>query len=341
MAPLNWSRHRKRVIICRVLACTLTATLLCLAFFPFSGTAASIIPRDAKQEELHDWTEHATHEKASQKLEDETAKPVEEYPSLAQLKQEPLREEPVKVEVKEEFPSVKQPWKESTASKAQAPTAHADNDIEKAMRHISTLFPDELQMKGLLAPFSETGEAHVRDLGLRVRIFKKAFEAWESLHFVSHEGSMHQRDVVQKLRKLELPSADLRKMVQTYDRFRSYVNKLADHLFPWTGAYFPDHMTLHATLYSGGRGIVITAGNDQAKFLLTSIPSFRRLGCQLPIEVLYLGDSDLDEEWRDKLEALPGVITRDLSHMINDKGWDLKGMQPPLHIVLAKLTRRF
>ncbi|OAX76987.1 hypothetical protein ACJ72_08719, partial [Emergomyces africanus] len=40
---------------------------------------------------------------------------------------------------------------------------------------------------------------------------------------------------------------------------------------------------------------------------------------------MYLGDEDLGEDYRAQLELLPGVITRDLSQMVNDKGWELKG----------------
>lgn len=87
----------------------------------------------------------------------------------------------------------------------------------------------------------------------------------------------------------------------------------------------PDHMSLHASFYSGGRGIVLTAGNDQARLLLTTIPSIRQLGCDLPIEILYLGDEDLGEEMRDRLEQIPGVIARDLALMIEDDGWHLAG----------------
>lgn len=41
---------------------------------------------------------------------------------------------------------------------------------------------------------------------------------------------------------------------------------------------------------------------------------------------MYLGDEDLDEEMRDELEKLNGVITRDLRLMIDDDGWHLAGM---------------
>jgi hypothetical protein len=50
-----------------------------------------------------------------------------------------------------------------------------------------------------------------------------------------------------------------------------------------------------------------------------------KLGCQLPVEVMYLGDSDLSEEYRAELEAIDGVITRDVSQMVNDEGWKLAG----------------
>lgn len=84
-------------------------------------------------------------------------------------------------------------------------------------------------------------------------------------------------------------------------------------------------MSLHASFYGGGRGLVFTAGNDQVKLLMTVIRSLRKLGCNLPVEVLYLGDEDIDEDMRDELEELPGVVTRDLTLMIDDEGWHLKG----------------
>lgn len=89
-------------------------------------------------------------------------------------------------------------------------------------------------------------------------------------------------------------------------------------------------MSLHASFSSGGRGLVFTAGNDQARLLLTVIPSIRQLGCELPIEILYLGEEDLGDEMRDKLERIPGVVTRDLALMIDDQGWQLKGMSLPV-----------
>ena len=69
----------------------------------------------------------------------------------------------------------------------------------------------------------------------------------------------------------------------------------------------------------------MTAGDQQAPYLLTTITSMRNLGCDLPIEIMYLGDEDLSEDWRIELELMPGVVTRDLSLMVDDIGWELAG----------------
>lgn len=50
-----------------------------------------------------------------------------------------------------------------------------------------------------------------------------------------------------------------------------------------------------------------------------------QLGCTLPVEVMYLGDSDLSEDYRAELESIGGVVTRDVSQMVNDEGWKLAG----------------
>src|SRR5207244_1961672 len=91
--------------------------------------------------------------------------------------------------------------------------------------------------------------------------------------------------------------------IRSYEFFRAFLAKLSRLLFPFTSPYFADHMTLHAQFKNAGRGIVLTAGDDQAQYLLTTIYTFRELGCDLPIEVMYLGDSDLGEDHRFELEV--------------------------------------
>ena len=138
-------------------------------------------------------------------------------------------------------------------------------------------------------------------------------------------GDVQQLSAIPRLRSMKLPSHTLAQTIRSYDRIRHFVNTFAKRLFPWTMMSYPDHMALHASFHNGGRGIVFTAGDRQAGELLTVIPSLRQLGCKLPIEIMYLGDEDLDEDMRDRLEELDGVVTRDLRLMIDDDGWHLAG----------------
>lgn len=198
-------------------------------------------------------------------------------------------------------------------------------DIMRMMTKFDDMLSDDLRTKALLDPIIATGEALLRDLAYRVRAFRPAFAAWESLHLIPSHGSHRREDFIQRLLSLKLPAADRIAAIHTYDRFRNFINSLGSRLFPWIRRAFGDPMSLHSSLYNGGRGIVFTAGDHQAKYLLSSIPSFRKLGCKLPIEVLYLGDDDLSEDYRDRLEALDSVVTRDLTQMIDDEGWALAG----------------
>lgn len=192
------------------------------------------------------------------------------------------------------------------------------------------LLPDEHQTKKLLTPIESTGEQRLKEFGIRTRHYKRLFDAWEKLHINNTNSKQFvQDDVIQRL--YQNPSIttsldrDVTEIVHGYESYRSTLTRLSSLLFPWTSPYFADHLQLRQQLSSAGKGLVFSAGNDQVPFLLTSIPAIRRMGCKLPIEVMYLGDDDLRPTSRSILEAMPGVITRDLRKMINDKGWDLKG----------------
>lgn len=215
---------------------------------------------------------------------------------------------------------------------SQSTSSHQLDDngrlFQTVMRELFHHLPDERREEELLRPLNTTAETLLRDIAIRTRVYSPMLEAWERLHFeVGNDSVTIRNNVVASLR---LPgattvAADYARAVYTYDYFRSFLAKFANVLFPWVMPFFPDHMTLHAGTYTGGRGIVFTAGNDQAKYLDTSIRTFRSLGCNLPIEILYLGEDDLSEEHRDRLEALDGVVTRDLRPMIVDDGWKIKG----------------
>lgn len=216
-----------------------------------------------------------------------------------------------------------------------------DNDkFDDLLEDIVNLLPSEMHQRALLSPITTSGAERIHEVGLRTREFKRLFEAWEELHFVFTENSVYvQDDVIPYLRSraktLTTKKAnrrtggdepfDLATTIRDYENFRWLLQSLGDVLFPWIKPYFGDHASAHAQLYGGGKGIVFTAGTDQAPFVLTSIGVLRELGCTLPVEVMYLGDADLDVDARERLEEIPGVITRDIRLMIKDEGWALAG----------------
>jgi alpha 1,3-mannosyltransferase len=212
-----------------------------------------------------------------------------------------------------------------------------DSHFDAALTRVISMLPDEIHVREMLRSIDGTGKEKLRETGLRARAYKEFFEAWENLHLVSDADDIHVRDdVIQTLRSHN-PSKSLASTVRSYEAYRSFLQRLSTMLFPWTAPYFADHMMLHTHFHKGGRGIVLSAGDNQAPYLLTSIQSFRRLGCTLPIEIMYLGDSDLSEDYRAELEMLPDVVTRDLSQMVNDEGWRLAGWAgKPFAILMSR-----
>ncbi|KAI0811300.1 glycosyltransferase family 71 protein [Xylaria sp. FL0064] len=206
-------------------------------------------------------------------------------------------------------------------------------NFREDLEAIFALQPDEVNMRELLRPIDNGGPERMRELGLRTRAYAKYLSAWEKLHVVEDKktGEIYIRDdVIQYLRHMQNGDntglkSSLTNTIHNYEAYRGFLSKLGRILFPFTSPYFADHMSLHVQFKSAGRGIVLTAGDDQAKFLLTTIYTFRELGCDLPIEIMYLGDDDLDEDHRFELETLSGVTTRDISQMVDDEGWKLAG----------------
>lgn len=204
--------------------------------------------------------------------------------------------------------------------------------FREALRDVLHMVPDEIYTRDLLRPLEGGGQERLKELGVRVRAFHKFFTVWEALHVVADEKLTYVRDDV--INYLEnAPEKELAQVsnlergdiVRSYERYRAFLARLSNILFPYTSPYFSDHLTLHAHFRNGGRGIVLSGNDKQAPFFLTSIQSFRRLGCNLPVEIMYLGENDLNDDWRMKLESIPGVVTRDLSQMVSDEGWELKG----------------
>jgi hypothetical protein len=216
-----------------------------------------------------------------------------------------------------------------------------NSDFVEALENMLSIIPDESYINDAVGPIEGTGEEKVREVGSRARLFKMAFEAWETLHlwpvrdqiFVRQETLQHLKSNTDLSTQLKMDHTD---MIHRYEEFRTFLTRLSTRLFSWTVPYFPDLTTLHAQFWNGGQGIVLTGGDHQAAYLLTSIKSLRNMGCDLPVEIMYLGDEDLGPENRERLEAINGVITRDLSPMINDEGWKLAGWAlKPFAILLS------
>ncbi len=205
-----------------------------------------------------------------------------------------------------------------------------DKVFADVLYRVLEILPDGASIRKLLTPFAGSGKERLYELAIRTRAYKQLFEAWEELHLVPSGSACYVRDdIVQflqaRFRTLDGSASAPAEIIRRYETYRSLVYELGALLFPSTAPYFPSHMILHSQFYHGGRGIVLSAGNDHALYLVTSIMLIRSLGCHLPIEVMYLGDDDLDSRNRGKLERLPGVITRDIRRMVDDKEWQLKG----------------
>ncbi|GKT52165.1 putative alpha-1,3-mannosyltransferase MNN15 [Colletotrichum spaethianum] len=204
---------------------------------------------------------------------------------------------------------------------------------------ILDLLPDEIHHLELVREVTSTGMPRMREMGLRTRAYQTYFAAWEALHLDSEDDTSIHNDIPQYLWQHHpsgLGGLGLAQTIRSYEEFRTFMVEMAELLFPWTMPYFGDHMSLHAHIKNGGRGIVLTAGSGQAPYLLTTIYSFRKLGCTLPIEIMYLGDDDLGQDYIAELEKLDGVVARDMAAMVRDKGWKLRGWAAkPFAILLS------
>jgi alpha 1,3-mannosyltransferase len=190
------------------------------------------------------------------------------------------------------------------------------------LHNLLGLLPDEQSTSRLLSPIDHSsGESMLRDLATRTRVFSQIFNAWEDVHPADTDASMN---IITIVRQRFPHSAD--QLINDYDKMRCFFNRLTQHLFPWTMAYFADHSLLHASFRVGGRGIVMSVSDRQVSYAVTTITALRRLGCELPVEVFYLGEEDLHMSSRSALSRVPGVITRDLSQMVYDEGWTIRGI---------------
>lgn len=183
------------------------------------------------------------------------------------------------------------------------------------MRRVLRMNDDGKMFSDLRGP----GEAKLRDVAVKGRVFKDAIGVWEKVNYFTSNGIMQPRPgIITRLKTSNDSDA-----ISTYDQFQHFISVLGSRLFPWSNANSGDLSTLHASYR--GRGIVLTGGNPQVKHLRTLIQSIRRLGCTLPIELMYMGDKDMSEKYRKDFVQFPDVIVRDLSLMVNHTAWEFRG----------------
>lgn len=156
------------------------------------------------------------------------------------------------------------------------------------------------------------GEKELREAAIRGKIFQETLDIWERLNYYSTDEALYPHaDIASRLETLEDDSE-----VETLDRFGHLLHRLGSQLFPW---FFPnsgDFPSLHASFR--GQGIVLTGGNPQVQHLRTLIRSIRKLGCKLPIELLYMGAEDMSEANRADFARFEDVTLNDLSLVLNN-----------------------
>lgn len=167
---------------------------------------------------------------------------------------------------------------------------HRRPEMEAALDRVVSSLPGEMHMRDLLRPVEGTGKEKLHEMGLRTRFYGEFLQIWEDLHIVSNpDGTAYIRDdIVSYLTRLrEVPgftaqetgifsSMTIGQIIRTYETYRYFLARFGQLLFPYTSPYFPDHMSLHLQFKTAQQGIVLTAGDDQAHYLLTTIYSFRK-----------------------------------------------------------------
>ncbi|KAG8623237.1 hypothetical protein KVT40_008213 [Elsinoe batatas] len=333
-----YAKRRRQPRWARVLVAVLIVSFIYLVVINTGnparwGSEDVVKPRTAPRSRIAEELGLDTHSRAKTNqvpLNDEPRRPIKETSKDAEEEEETEQEE--RSRTKASKPKDKEIEVKDEVSKK----------LESDLKHVFAIMPDELHLRELLRPIENSGKERLRELGLRARAFRTFLEAWEEIHFVHGKTTITIRDdIVNYLSKVKDLSAishskGRAEIIRSYEGFRYFLTKMSDLLFPFTAPYFADHMSLHASMRYGGRGIVLSGGDGQLSYMLTSVKALRKLGCNLPVEIMYLGDDDLGDDSRSELEALPGVITRDMEQMVRDEGWQLKGWAgKPFAILLS------
>lgn len=91
---------------------------------------------------------------------------------------------------------------------------------------------------------------------------------------------------------------------------------IEQNMFSWLKGPSSDRRTLNGLLNSyknGGKGLVMSTGNDYFSIAVHAIKVIRHLGCTLPIEIFYMGKKDLTDARVKHLNGMPGVLAVDIN----------------------------
>ncbi|KAJ6790033.1 hypothetical protein PWT90_05260 [Aphanocladium album] len=252
---------------------------------------------------------------------------------LKQTEEEPVPTSLTNPQLESISHNVKSNERATLAQKPLKSTKTKDGDFEEALKRLEDSLPGEMETRWMLNKIQGTGAQKLREIGLRAREYKRFFRVWENLHFVEggSDSTFIRSDMVHYIRRYfsttldDMSPSAVDRTIHTYEKFKAFMTKFGQLIAGWTGPYFTDHMALHLSFKHGGRGIVVTAGNAQVPHLKTLIHNVRDVGCTLPIEVMYLDDNDMDVDLQAELDALDGVLVREIAPMVDDQGWKLTG----------------
>jgi hypothetical protein len=165
---LHCSRSYQRLVVRCILAAVLVAAILCFgSTWPPVASADGLKNSHHVSRESSIQQERLTEDKAIEQAS------VVQVPSLPKIDNEAA-------------PPARTPSKEPVVTVS-------DHQWTESIRRIEDLLDDELRLKALLAPITDTGEPLLRDLTHRVRAFRNVFKTWEELHIDPKDGKLRHR----------------------------------------------------------------------------------------------------------------------------------------------------
>lgn len=133
--------------------------------------------------------------------------------------------------------------------------------------------------------------------------------------------------------KIARPSNDF-----LYLKIYQMIKEAEKMLFPWI---FKKYQSMEDILkQSNGRGLVMSIGKHHFRFAKQAIKALRALGCDLPVEIMYIGPNDLTNAQIFELQSMDNVVCTDITQILDNdilklSGWAIK----PFSILASKFSQ--